>query len=283
MTIVDSKQKVALITGASSGIGRITARQLAVRGYHVFLACRSELRTRPVLQEIASLCQGGGRAEYLPLDLGDLDSVRRCAKLFLDRGLPLQLLVANAGLAGATGLSKSGFEICFGTCHIGHFLLTQLLLGRLRESKPARIVVVASKLHHRCREFDFETLRKPTSSIGGLKEYAVAKLSNILFTAELSQRLEGSGVTTYSLHPGVVATNVWRAVPWPFQALIKRFMISEEEGARTSLYCATEPALANESGLYYNECRVERPSALAMDTALARQLWEYSERWVATG
>jgi retinol dehydrogenase 12 len=283
MAIVDSREKVALITGASSGIGRVTARQLALRGYHVFLACRSEKKTQPVLDEIAKLSGGTGMAEFLPLDLGDLASVRSCARAFLDRGLPLHLLIANAGLAGATGLSKSGFEICFGTCHIGHFLLTQLLLDRLKESRPARIVVVASKLHYRCQKIDFEMLRKRTASVGGLKEYAVAKLSNVLFASELARRIEGSGVTTYSLHPGVVATNVWRSVPWPFASLIKMFMISEEEGARTSLYCATDSALANESGLYYNECRVQRPSALALDASLARRLWDETERWVAAG
>jgi NAD(P)-dependent dehydrogenase (short-subunit alcohol dehydrogenase family) len=281
MNTINSNGKVAIVTGANSGIGRITARELAMRGWQVFLAGRSQAKTQLVIDDINQLSGGTAKAEFLPLDLGDLASVRACAEAFLARGLPLQLLVANAGLAGQMGKSKSGFELCFGTCHVGHFLLTKLLLEKLKSSAPARVVVVASKLHRQCKDFAFDALREPTRSVGGLKEYAVAKLANVLFASELGRRLAGSGVTTYSLHPGVVATDIYRSVPWPFDRLIKLFMISEEEGAKTSLYCATDPAVAKESGLYYNECRAEQPSKLALDTALARRLWDESERWVA--
>jgi NAD(P)-dependent dehydrogenase (short-subunit alcohol dehydrogenase family) len=280
MNIIESNSRVALITGANSGIGRITARELALKGYHVFLACRSRERTQPVLDEIAGFSGGKARVEFLPLDLGDLDSVRQCADTFLARDLPLHLLICNAGLAGSKGLTKSGFELTFGTCHVGHFLLTQLLLECIRTSAPARIVVVASKAHRLAKIFDFASLRKTTSSAGGLKEYGTAKLANILFTTELARRLEGTGVTTYALHPGVVATDVWRSVPWPLDWFIKRFMITEEEGAATSLYCATEPSLATQSGLYYTDCAVADTTALAKDTALAARLWKESEQWV---
>ena len=119
--------RVALITGANTGIGRVTARELARQGWQVFLACRSQARTQPVLDEIAAL-PGAPAAEWLALDLGDFASVRACADQFLARGLPLQLLVNNAGLAGQRGLTASGFEKTFGTNHLGHFLLTGLLL-----------------------------------------------------------------------------------------------------------------------------------------------------------
>jgi len=272
--------KVALVTGANTGIGRITARELALQGAHVFLACRSKERTLPVLEEIAEKSQGKARAEFLPLDLGDLESVRHCARLFLEKDRPLHLLVCNAGLAGQKGFTKSGFELAFGTCHVGHFLLTELLLDRIKQSAPARIVVVASQAHRHIKSIDFDALRKPTRTRTALPEYGVAKLANILFAKELAQRLQGTGVTTYALHPGVVASDVWRAVPWPLDKLIKAFMLSPDEGAATSLYCATSDAVAEETGLYYDNSKVVEPSPLAQDSALAQRLWAESEHWV---
>lgn len=280
MTTVTLNGKVAIVTGANSGIGRVTARELALNGYHVFLACRSTARGQAVASEIASLSAGTAKIEVLPLDLGDFNSIRRCAELFLKRELPLHLLIANAGLAGNKGRTASGFEMTFGTCHMGHFLLTQLLLERIKSSAPARIVVVASHAHRRPSGIDFSLLKQNTKTFSGFPEYGVAKLSNVLFAAELGRRLQGTGVTTYSLHPGVVATNVWRAVPWPFDRLIKHFMISEEEGAATTLYCALSPEVSGQSGQYYEECQLEEPSALARDTALAARLWLESEHWL---
>jgi NAD(P)-dependent dehydrogenase (short-subunit alcohol dehydrogenase family) len=271
-------QPVAIVTGANSGIGRVTARELALRGYHVFLACRSEERTRPVLAEIQTATGGKGKAEFVRLDLGSLDSVRACAEEFLRRGLPLQLLVANAGIAGVKGLTESGFEMSFGTCHVGHFLLTNLLLQRMKESAPARVVVVSSRAHRHTRTLDWEAVRRPTRG-QGLKAYSLAKLANLLFAKELARRLAGTGVTTYALHPGVVATNVWRAVPWPADRIAKWFMVSEEEGAATTLYCATEPALAAQSGLYYVNCKETELSRTAQNSQLALALWEKSEQW----
>ena len=272
--------KVALVTGANTGIGRVTARELALQGAHVFLACRSKERTLPVLEEIADKSQGRAKAEFLPLDLGDLESVRYCVRLFLEKALPLHLLVCNAGLAGQKGFTKSGFELAFGTCHVGHFLLTELLLDHIKQSAPARIVVVASQAHRHIKSIDFDALRKPTRTRTALPEYGVAKLANILFAKELAQRLQGTGVTTYALHPGVVASDVWRAVPWPLDKLIKAFMLSPDEGAATSLYCATSDAVAEETGLYYDNSKVVEPSPLAQDPALAQRLWAESEHWV---
>jgi len=270
--------KVAIITGANTGIGRETALELARQGAQVFLACRSQPKTQPVVDEINRLNQG--KAEFLPLDLGCFDSVRQCAELFLQKNLPLHLLVNNAGLAGNKGLTQSGFEMTFGVCHMGHFLLTTLLLEKLKQSAPARIVVVSSKMHKGPKTFDLSNIKAPTKSWNGVPEYGMAKLANVLFVKALAKRLQGSGVNVYAVHPGVVASDVWRSVPWPMDKLIKLFMLSTEEGAKTSLYCAMSGEVADQSGLYYDECAVAEPSALALDARLAEKLWVESEGWV---
>ena len=277
---VTPNARVALVTGANSGIGRVTAVELALRGYHVFLACRDADKAAGVLREIGARSGGTARAEFIALDLGDLASVRRCAQAFIARDLPLHLLVNNAGLAGQKGFTASGFELAFGVCHVGHFLLTRLLLERLKQAAPSR-VVVASRAHRHAKGIDFAAVRQPTRSAGGLMDYSVAKLANILFAAELGRRLAGTGVTTYALHPGVVATGIWRVLPRPLDGLVKLFMIDSEEGAKTTLYCATADEVAQQTGLYYVKSAVARPTPVAQDAALAQALWTASEGWTA--
>jgi len=267
--------RVALVTGANTGIGRVTALELARSGFRVFLACRSRERTKPVLDEI------GAAAEWLPLELSDFGSVRQCAQMFLERDLPLHLLVNNAGVAGARGLTPSGFEWMFGVNHMGHFLLTQLLLERIRRSAPARVVTVASKAHTHADAIDWDAVRRPTASLTGVPEYCASKLANVLFSAELGRRLVGSGVRAYSLHPGVVDSDIWRRLPWPLRQLNRLRLISNEEGARTTLYCATSEPAGRETGLYYSESRPVAPNAAGRNTALAAELWERSEAALA--
>jgi retinol dehydrogenase-12 len=268
-----------IITGASSGIGRITARELARRGAHTILACRSREKALPVLEELRRET-GNDRIELVALDLGDLASVRACAEALLARELPIHGLVNNAGLAGQRGLTRDGFELQFGTNHLGHYLFTRLLLDRLAASGPARVVNVASDSHYNARKLDWGAQRRPTRSLTGMREYAVSKLANVLFTAELARRVDPAKVTAYALHPGVVATDVWRRVPGPARWLIKRFMIAPEEGVRATLRCATAPQLAAETGRYYGADGQEKtPSRLARDAALAAELWARSAAW----
>lgn len=274
--------RTVLVTGANTGIGRITALRLAQQGADVFIACRSPERARPVLDELRAL-PGAGHVQGLPLDLGDFDSVRACAEAFLAQDRPLHLLINNAGLAGARGLTRSGFELAFGVNHMGHFLLTQLLLDRIRQSAPARIITVASRAHTRVGGIDFQAVRQPTRHRTALPEYGVSKLANVLFSAELGRRLAGTGVNTFALHPGVVATDVWRSVPWPLRSLLKLGMISTEQGAATTLHCATSDAVAGDTGLYYDKCAPRQPSAAGRDPALARELWQRSEDWLQSG
>jgi dehydrogenase/reductase SDR family protein 13 len=268
-----------LVTGANTGIGKETARALAKRGARVTLAGRSEDKTRAAMADIAAETPAAD-LEFLRLDLGDLDAVRAAAAEFLARDEPLHVLINNAGLAGSKGMTPSGFEIMFGTNYVGPFLFTNLLLDRLKDTGNARIVNVASTVHYQAKGIDWEAVRQPTKSAAGMKEYAVSKLANVLHAQELARRLEGTGVTTYSLHPGVVASGVWRKVPWPARSVIKLFMKSTEDGARTTLHCAASPEAASETGLYYDEAEVKRPSSVATPE-LASELWERSEAWVA--
>jgi NAD(P)-dependent dehydrogenase (short-subunit alcohol dehydrogenase family) len=252
---------------------------LATRGARVILGCRSAAKGEAAAATLRAGTPGRHLAlELFPADLADLGSVRDAARAFLARGLPLAGLINNAGVGGVHGLSPDGFELTFATNHLGPFLLTRLLEPRLREGRPARIVNVASEAHRNTRGLDFDALRSPARSRTGLPEYAVSKLCNVLFTRELARRWAGSGVTAYALHPGVVATGIWRELPGPLRWLVTRFMISPEEGARTTIACATSPELAGVSGRYYRREREEAPSAVAQDEALAARLWDESER-----
>jgi NAD(P)-dependent dehydrogenase (short-subunit alcohol dehydrogenase family) len=276
-------EQVALITGANIGIGRVTVLRLAQKGFTVFLAGRSAQRTQAVIDEIHATTQTTHKAFFLPLQLDDLNSVRECAALFLARQLPLHLLVNNAGLAGDKGQTRQGFEMAFGVNHLGHFLLTQLLLDTLKASAPARVVTVASRAHLMAYQgLDWSTLQQPTRSLTGTREYGVSKLANILFSSHLAKVLEGSGVSSYSLHPGVVDTEVWREVPGFLRPLLRlRGLLTPEQGAQTTLYCALQ-APASETGLYYDKSRIKTPSRVAQDVQLAEQLWNKSLQWMKT-
>ena len=270
-----------LVTGGNTGIGRATATELAARGGRVYVACRSAEKGTAAAAGIAA-GTGNDAVGFLRLDLADLASVRSCAAEFLGLGQPLHVLINNAGVGGRRGLTRDGFELAFGVNHLGHFALTAALLERLTASAPARVVTVASDAHYQAKGVDFGALRRSTRSLTGLPEYAVSKLCNVLFTQELARRLdgEGSGVTAYALHPGVVASDMWRRVPWPVRPLLQRRMLSTQQGARTSVYCATAPEVAQTSGRYYDDCREREPSPVAT-AELGRLLWAQSAAWAA--
>jgi NAD(P)-dependent dehydrogenase (short-subunit alcohol dehydrogenase family) len=231
-----------------------------------------------VLHEI-STNYGPDAVSFLELDLSDLGSVRSGAEAYIAAGEPLHVLIDNAGVAGQRGLSKDGFELAFGVNHLGHFLFTTVLLDVLARSAPARVVVVASDAHYQAQGVDFEALRRPTRSMTGMSEYAVSKLCNVLFAQELARRA-GTGVTTYALHPGVIASDIWRRLPWPVEPLAKLFMRSPHEGARTPVFCATDPVLSGTSGRYYDDC-AERAASERATAELGAALWERSAAWTA--
>jgi len=280
MTLSDLAGRTFLVTGANTGIGRATAEGLARRGGRVYVASRSAEKGAAAVAALRA-STGNDAVEYLPLDLADLDSVRACAASFLARGEPLHVLVNNAGVVRTRGLTRQGFELMFGVNHLGHFVLTNALLGCLEASTPARVVTVSSDSHYAARGIDWEALRRPERGLTGLHGYAVSKLCNVLFSAELARRTAGTGVTTYALHPGMVASDIWRRVPWPVRPLIQRRMLTVEQGAETSLYCAASPSVASESGLFYDKCAQREPSAVAT-LELAGELWKRSEEWGAS-
>ena len=266
-----------LVTGGNTGIGRATVSALAQQGARVYIASRSRAKGEAAVAQIRA-GTGNDAVFFLPLDLADLDSVRACAAAFLALDEPLHVLVNNAGVAGRRGLTRQGFELMFGVNHLGHFAFTNALLGRLTDSGAARVVTVSSDAHYSAPGVDFDALRRPARGITGLPAYAVSKLCNVLFSAELARRVAGTGVTTYALHPGVVASDIWRRVPWPVRPLVTRRMLSVDEGAATSLYCATAPEVAQDSGLFYDKC-AQRPASAVATAELGAALWDRSVAW----
>jgi NAD(P)-dependent dehydrogenase (short-subunit alcohol dehydrogenase family) len=284
--------KVAIVTGANSGIGTETARVLARGGAHVFLACRSLATAQAAANALrANLPAGVGELGVLAVDLADLASVRAGAAKFLATGLPLHILINNAGVA-ATPLAKTaqGHELQAGTNHVGHFLFTKLLLPRLEASAPARIVNVSSSLHTRGKAARLlETLERDPGftqrKYVPFDAYGDSKLANVLFTHQLAKILPKS-VETFSLHPGVIPTNLTRTLGFAGAVLNfvgKPFMKSIPQGAATSVYAATAPDLVGKSGSYLVDCALATPSPEARDDAIAVKLWEVSERLVGGG
>lgn len=275
----DLAGRTFLVTGANTGIGLATAKDLAARGGRVLVTARTPEKAAHAVAAIKS-ATGSEAVSYLLLDLADLDSVRACAAAFLALDEPLHVLVNNAGLAGRQGVTKQGFELAFGVNHLGHFALTMALLDRLRASAPSRVVVVSSDSHYTAKSIDFGELRQRGRGMTGMRQYGVSKLCNVLFAQELARREAGTGLTTYALHPGTVASDIWRRVPAPARVLIKRRMLSVADGARTSVYCAASPDVAADSGLFYDKCAERRPSKVATPE-LAAELWRRSEEWTA--
>lgn len=272
-----------LVTGANTGIGLATATALAARGGRVTVAARSGQKGEAAVAGIIA-ATGNEQVRFLRLDLADLGAARTAAATFAAAGEPLDVLINNAGVAGRRGLTADGFELTFGVNHLGHFAFTIGLLDCLTaaagpDGRGARIVNVASDAHYQAAGVDFGRLRQRTKTITGMPEYAVSKLCNVLFSQELARRLAGAGVASYALHPGVVASDIWRRVPWPARQLMTRRMLTVDEGARTSLCCATDPGLAAHSGRYYDDCAEREPSPVAT-AELAGRLWEQSETWI---
>ncbi|KAM9341316.1 dehydrogenase/reductase SDR family member 13-like [Symphorus nematophorus] len=276
--------KTVIITGGNTGIGKATALHLARRGARVILACRNRDRAEAAIAEIQQET-GSTDVLHMQLDLASLKSVRCFAETFLKTESRLDLLVNNAGLV-ADGRTEDGFGIEFGVNHLGHFLLTCLLLERLKEAGGGRVVTLSS-MAHRWGHIDFEALSANRHLGTGryswqfFQAYCSSKLCNVLFTHELAKRLKGTNVTCYSVHPGIVRTELSRHVSlWQkvfIEPVAKLLFLDPEDGAQTTLHCALQEGIEPLSGRYFSCCAVQEVCARAQDDAVARKLWEVSE------
>ncbi|XP_042647763.1 dehydrogenase/reductase SDR family member 13 isoform X2 [Tyto alba] len=278
--------RTAIVTGGSGGIGAATALELARCGARVVLAARNAPRGEAAARRIRTET-GNPEVLFMQLDLASLRSVRAFASAFLRQEPHLHLLINNAGVS-AGGTTEDGFSLSFQVNHLGHFLLTQLLLERLRSCGPSRVVIVASRAHCAGR-LRPETLGHPPppGPLSTFQDYCDSKLANVLHARELATRLRGTQVTCYAVHPGFVNTELFRHAPlWLkplFLPLVWLFFLDAAEGAQTSLHCATRDGLERFSGRYFADCRLQEPWPPGRDDQLARALWEASERLVGLG
>lgn len=272
--------KVVIITGANSGIGKTTAIDLARRGGKIYIACRDKTRGEEALKDIKKQ-SGSENVHLLELDLASTDSIREFSRKFHERESYLHILINNAGVMGCSKeLTKDGFEMHMGTNHLGHFLLTNLLMDLLKQTSSSRIVVVSAMLHI------FGAINKDDlmseNSYNKYRAYCHSKLANNLFTHELSKKLQGTGVTINVLHPGVIVTEIQRfaaesaVMKYILEAVGKLFLKSPEEGAQTTIYLAVDPDV-KVSGKYFNDCKEKQPSADSTNDELSAWLWKKSE------
>ncbi|XP_077422643.1 dehydrogenase/reductase SDR family member 13-like [Vanacampus margaritifer] len=277
--------KTVIVTGSNTGIGKTTAIDLAKRGARVILACRSLQRGEAALADVKRE-SGSNQVEFMQLDLGNLKSIRSFAENYLRSETRLDILINNAGLY-MQGRTEDGFGMMFGINHVGHFLLTNLLLDRLKECEPSRVVNVSSMAHN-FGKIDFNCLTKHkalglgTSFSELLQVYSDSKLCNVLFTHELAKRLQGTKVTCYSLHPGAINSELARNTSSLLHILMKPittfFFKNTVQGCQTTLYCALQEEIEPLSGRYFSNCTVREIYSKAKDDAAAKKLWEISER-----
>jgi NAD(P)-dependent dehydrogenase (short-subunit alcohol dehydrogenase family) len=286
----DLSGKNVIVTGANSGIGKETSRVLAKNGANVIMACRSLERGQEAIEEIKKQ-HPDAKVHLLPLDLGSLKSVKEFAHEFDALKLPLHILICNAGIM-ATPFSQTpeGHELQFGTNHLGHFLLTKLLLPRLKEGQPSRVVVVSSTAH-RFSGINFDDINgKGTwytgSTYSKFKAYGQSKAANILFAIELDRRMRAQGlqITANALHPGAIKTNLQlhvqdsNVVKYSEKLKLDTYFFKTiPQGAATSVYVACSPSIEGIGGRYFSDSNLAVPATHACDPNVARRLWDVSE------
>ena len=275
------KGKTVVITGANTGIGKETAVDLAARGARVIIGCRNLEKGMEAMKEIQQR-SGNQNVFFEKLDLASLESVRTFADKILNSEPRLDILINNAGVAACPyQKTEDGFEMQFGVNHLGHFLLTLLLLDRLKRSQPSRIINVSSQ-GHRSGKIKFDDIHHE-KSYSGWRAYVDSKLANVLFTRELSKRLEGTHVTVNALHPGVVFTEIARHYVFSsifFNPLFWYVGKSPVQGAQTTIHCAVSEEMEGVSGKYLRDCHIAEPSKGAQDDDAAKKLWEVSMKLV---
>ena len=277
--MTDLSGRTVLVTGGSSGIGLAASERLAALGADLVLVARDPARLESAAAAVRSHSRSG-TVSTLPCDLSSQAAVRALSAQVRERYPHLHVLVNNAGGVGRTrALTEDGIERTFAVNHLAPYLLTRLLLDRLKESAPARVITVSSEAH-RHADLDLDDLGL-ARGYSIMKAYGRSKLANVLFTRELARRLAGTGVTANCLHPGTVATQIWSGAPTfvkPLLAVAKLFMLSAEEGALTLVHLASSPEVERLTGAYLEKERETEPAPRARDEALAQRLWEVSAR-----
>ena len=279
--------KVVVVTGANIGIGHETAVGVAALEATTILACRNRAKAEAAAKEVVRRTWNDD-VHVVDLDLADLASVGKAADEILERWDRLDVLVNNAGGTWSDRLvTAQGFEYTFGVNHLGHFSLTNQLLGRLRASAPARVVCVTSVGHHFTRDgMHFEDLQSERR-YDGMEAYCRSKLANVLFVRELARRLDGTGVTANASHPGWVRSSFGMdgdttgVMGWGLH-VIRPLQISPRRGARTSVYLATSPDVAGRTGMYWVRSKPGHVARRAKDDAAAARLWDESEKLLAS-
>lgn len=270
--------RTVLLTGATSGIGAATALELARRDADLILVCRNRERGEATAQAVKA-GGGSGSVEILLCDLAKLEDVRRVAADILASERPLHVLLNNAAVVNLERrLTADGIEESFAVNHLAPFLLTNLVLPRLRQSTPARVVTVASDAHKFVTGINFEDLGFE-HGYGWMKSYGQSKLANIMFAYELDRRLQGSGVTSNCLHPGAVATGLGMNNGWWARGLIRLlrpFFKTSERGAETSVFLASSPTVEGVSGKYFSNCRELKSAQSSYDRDAVQRLWNLS-------
>jgi NAD(P)-dependent dehydrogenase (short-subunit alcohol dehydrogenase family) len=265
--------KTVLITGGNSGIGKATAIEIAKSGATVVIGCRDKKRGEAAVEEIKK-ASSNAKVEMLQLDLSSMQSVRNAAEEFKKKHNRLDVLINNAAVfLRNREVTEDGLEKTFETNYLSHFLLTHLLLDTLKASAPSRIINVASK--HTGIKINFDDLQTE-KNYSFMKAVGPTKLGMILFSRELSKKLEGTGVTVNSLHPGLAKSNILQQVPGFVKFLFTMMSTSAEKCAETSVYLATSPEVEKVSGKYFEKKKEVKPGANATNEADAKRLWEVS-------